>query len=129
MVELLVVIAILGLIASLVGPQVMKHFAGAKTDAARLQIADFSAALDLYYLDVGEYPSTNDGLRALVTRPDSAATWNGPYLKKVALPVDPWGRAYEYVSPGDNGPYEIVSRGADGKAGGDGDGADIVSWE
>lgn len=129
LIELLVVIAILGLVASLVGPSVMRQFGGAKADTARLQIADLSAALDLYYLDLGHYPTTAEGLAALVSAPESARDWNGPYLKKTAVPSDPWGNTYLYKAPGENGPYDLVSYGADSQLGGERDSADITSWE
>jgi general secretion pathway protein G len=129
LIELLVVIAILGLIASLVGPSVMRQFGGAKADAARLQLADLGAALDLFYLDLGRYPTTSEGLAALVAPPPGIAGWDGPYLKKAGVPQDPWGEAYRYQSPGTHGPYDIVSFGADRQPGGEKDNADIVSWE
>lgn len=129
LIELLVVIAILGLVASLVGPSVMRQFGSAKADTARLQIADLSAALDLYYLDIGRYPTTAEGLASLVSAPETAREWNGPYLKKTSVPIDPWGNAYVYKAPGQNGPYDLLSYGADGQLGGKRDGADIASWE
>lgn len=129
LIELLIVIAILGLIASLVGPSVMKQFGNAKVDTARLQIADLSAALDLYYLDLGRYPTTAEGLAALVSAPEGARAWNGPYLKKNTVPSDPWGSAYRYKAPGDNGPYDLFSYGADRQLGGERDNADVVSWD
>jgi general secretion pathway protein G len=128
LIELLVVIAILGLIASLVGPQVMKQFAGAKSDTARLQIADLSAGLDLFYIDLGRYPTTEEGLAALTSAPGGLSEWNGPYLKK-SIPNDPWGRPYDYRSSGDSGPVEVVSLGADRQPGGSGDDADITSLD
>jgi general secretion pathway protein G len=129
LIELLVVIAILGLIASLVGPSVMRQFGGAKADTARLQIADLGAALDLYYIDLGRYPTTSEGLAALVASPPGVADWNGPYLKKGAVPQDPWGRPYQYKSPGENGEYDLFSYGADRQPNGEKDSADIVSWK
>lgn len=129
LVELLVVIAILGLLASLVGPQVMKQFGDAKVDAARLQIADLGAGLDIFYLDVGRYPTTSEGLQALVQDPGSADGWNGPYMKKSTVPKDPWGHDYQYSFPGDNGVYDLFSLGADNRSGGEGDNSDIVSWD
>lgn len=129
LIELLVVIAILGLIASLVGPSVMRQFSGAKSDAAQLQIADLEAALDLFYLDLGRYPTTDEGLSALVAAPPGLETWDGPYLKKASVPVDPWGEPYRYKSPGETGPYEIVSYGADRQPGGTKENADISSSE
>lgn len=127
--ELLVVLVILGLLASLVGPQVLKQIGGSKSKAATLQIAEFSTALDLFHLDVGRYPSTGEGLAALVSAPDDARFWNGPYLKKSVIREDPWGNAYRYQSPGDHGAYDLYSLGADGREGGDGENADIASWE
>jgi general secretion pathway protein G len=129
LIELLVVIAILGFIASLVGPSVIKQFGGAKVDTARLQISDLSAALDLYYLDLGRYPTTAEGLAALIAAPDDVRDWDGPYLKKSAVPNDPWGNTYGYKAPGDNGPYDLFSYGADRQLGGERDNADVVSWE
>ena len=129
LIELLVVIAILGLVASLVGPSVIRQFGGAKADTARLQIADLSAALDLYYLDLGRYPTTAEGLTALVSAPEAANDWNGPYLKKISVPSDPWGNAYVYKAPGEGSPYDLISYGADSQLGGERDSADIASWE
>ncbi len=129
LIELLVVLAILGLLTAIVGPKVIGKLGGAKRDAAEIQIADLGAALDLYYLDVGNYPSKEQGLGALTVEPDGASGWNGPYLKKSKLPKDPWGNEYQYDFPGKNGAYDIVSFAADGVLGGSDDGADIASWE
>jgi general secretion pathway protein G len=128
LIELLVVLVIIGLLAALVGPTLYQRIKPARESAARAQIENFSTALDGYMVDVGRYPSTQDGLKALRTKPEGAAKWNGPYLKK-EIPLDPWGQAYVYRAPGRNGGYEIVSYGADGREGGDGDNADITSWE
>jgi general secretion pathway protein G len=129
LVELLVVLAILGLLAGLVGPQVMKFLGSSKTKTAALQIEDLAATLDLYRLEIGRYPNTSEGLGALVTDPGNAPNWNGPYLKKGAVPKDPWGNDYEYRAPGQNGPYDIWSLGADGQEGGEGEDKDLRSWE
>lgn len=129
LVELLVVLAILGLLAGLVGPQVMKFLGSSKTKTAALQIEDLGATLDLYRLEVGRYPSTSEGLEALVADPGNTPNWNGPYLKKAQVPKDPWGNEYQYRSPGQNGPYDIWSLGADGRDGGEGEDQDIKSWE
>jgi general secretion pathway protein G len=129
LIELLVVIAILGFIASLVGPSVIRQFGGAKVDTARLQIADFGAALDLFFLDLGRYPTTTEGLAALVTSSAATRGWDGPYLKTGTVPDDPWGQPYHYKSPGDNGPYDLYSHGADNQPSGEKDNADIVSWK
>jgi general secretion pathway protein G len=128
LIELLVVLVILGLLAGLVGPQVLRHLGGAKSDTAQLQISELGAGLDLYHLEVGRYPSSNEGLQALVEAPPSVSNWHGPYLKKSTLPKDPWGNAYNYRYPGDNGPYDLYSYGADNAEGGEGDNRDIVSW-
>lgn len=129
LIELLVVIAILGLIVGLVGPQVMKYFRGAKSDTARLQIEDFGAGLDLFYLENSRYPSSQEGLNALIEKPAGLDKWNGPYLKKKKIPKDPWGYAYHYDFPGQHGPYDLYSYGADNSPGGDGENADVGNWE
>lgn len=117
LVEVLVVISIIGLIMGLVGPRVLNYLSDAKVKAAKIQIESFSSALDLYFLDVGRYPSSTEGLNALMQRPSSANAWNGPYLKGTIVPKDPWGSAYVYKSPGDRKPYDIMSFGPDGANG------------
>lgn len=130
LIELLVVLVILGLIASLAGPQVMKYLGGAKTDTAKQQIHLFEGILDGYKLDNGRYPTTQEGLAALVAAPAGVTSWKGPYLKKNSVPKDPWNNDYHYVSPGEqNRPYDILSYGADGKPGGEGESKDVNSWE
>lgn len=126
--ELLIVLVIVGLLAALVGPTLYQRINPAKQSVARAQIENFMTALDSYFLDNGNFPAPQQGLNALRTRPESAAKWNGPYLKK-EIPADPWGNPYVYRSPGRNGGYEIISYGADGKEGGEGEHADINSWE
>ncbi|CAL79981.1 General secretion pathway protein G [Bradyrhizobium sp. ORS 278] len=126
LVEMLVVITIIGLIMGLIGPRVLNYLSESKTKAARIQLQSFSSALDLFYLDVGRYPSTSEGLAALAQRPAGLNTWNGPYLKGGAVPKDPWNAAYVYRAPGDHGPFDILSYGADGQEGGTGTAADIV---
>jgi general secretion pathway protein G len=111
LVEMLVVITIIGLIMALVGPRVLSYLSESKVKAAKIQIESFEAALDLYYLDNGAYPASNEGLKALVQRPGSAAAWNGPYLRTGSVPDDPWGHPYVYKVPGDHSPYEIDSYG------------------
>lgn len=125
LIEMLVVLVIIGLIMGLVGPRVLNYLTDARIKAARLQIEALSNALDLYYLDTGRYPASNEGLSALVKRPGNVNTWNGPYIKGDTVPRDPWGNAYVYRSPGDRAPYEIVSLGSDGRDGGTGNAADI----
>ena len=129
LVELLVVLAILGLLAGLVGPQVMKFLGTSKTKTAKLQIEDLVATLDLYRLETGRYPTNDEGLEALVTKPGNAVNWNGPYLKKGDVPKDPWGFEYQYRSPGEHGGVDIWSLGADNREGGEGENADLKSWE
>ncbi len=114
LVEMLVVITIIGIVMALVGPRVLGYLGESKVKAAKIQIQSLSAALDLYFLDNGSYPSSSEGLVALVQRPGSAPAWNGPYLKSVAVPDDPWGHPYVYKVPGDRTPYEIDSFGAGG---------------
>jgi general secretion pathway protein G len=126
--ELLIVLVIIGLLAALVGPTLYQRIAPARESTARAQLENFATALDSYFVDLGRYPSTQDGLKALRAKPENADKWNGPYLKK-EIPADPWGNQYVYRAPGRNGGYEIVSFGADGREGGDGENADIQSWE
>ena len=123
LVELLVVLAILGMLAALVGPQVLNQLGGAKSKSATIQIRDFEQALELYKLDVGRFPRSGEGLEALVRQPSGAKGWNGPYLKKDELPMDPWGNPYEYRVSGSR--IEIISYGADGRAGGSDEDADV----
>jgi len=122
LIELLVVLAILTLLAGLVGPRVLGQLGGAKTKTAGVQIADLDKSLELFKLDVGRFPSSEEGLNALVNKPGNAAGWNGPYLKG-GVPTDPWGKPYQYALNG--GVVEIVSFGADGVAGGEGENADV----
>ena len=129
LVELLVVLAILALLAGLVGPQVMKFLGSSKTKTAKLQIEELSGALDLYRLEVGRYPTTNDGLDVLVQKPSDVTNWNGPYLKKPQVPKDPWGFEYRYRAPGEHGAFDIYSLGADNAEGGDGENQDVASWQ
>ena len=128
LIELLVVMVIIGLLAALVGPRFIRQEEKAKLKAAKAQIELLGTALDTFRLDVGRYPTTDEGLEVLRTKPGSLERWDGPYLKK-ELPQDPWGKAYAYKSPSEHGPFEIVSYGADGTPGGEGDNRDITSWE
>jgi general secretion pathway protein G len=125
LVELLVVLAILGMLAALVGPQVLNQLGGAKSKSAAIQIRDFEQALELYKLDVGRFPGSNEGLNALVRQPSSAKGWNGPYLKKDEVPMDPWGNPYQYRVSGST--IDISSYGSDGRQGGSGEDADVSS--
>lgn len=129
LIELLVVLAIIGLLAQLVGPQVMKHLGTSKTKAAKIQIEELAGALDMYRLDVGSYPSSEQGLKALVEKPGNVSIWNGPYLRKNKVPQDPWLKDYQYVAPGQHGKFDLFSLGADGREGGEGEDQDLASWE
>ncbi len=128
LVELLVVLVIIGLLASLVAPRVIKYLGGAKTSTANVQIERLSGVLDLYRLEVGRYPTDSEGLEALLEAPPNAVGWNGPYLKKAAALVDPWGEPYIYRRPGEHGEFDIYSLGADGQDGGEGEDQDLTSW-
>lgn len=124
LIELLVVLAILTMLAGLIGPRVLGLLGGAKSKTAAVQIADLEKSLEIFKLDVGRFPSTAEGLDALANRPGSANGWNGPYLKG-GVPNDPWGKPYVFSSPTANGGFEIISLGADGLPGGEGENADI----
>lgn len=126
--ELLLVLVIIGLLAALVGPTLYQRIKPAKESAARAQIENFMTALDSYFIDTGHFPASQQGLPVLRVKPEGEAKWNGPYLKK-DIPNDPWGNPYVYRAPGRNGGFEIVSYGADGKEGGEGENKDVVSWE
>ncbi|MGQ9369542.1 type II secretion system major pseudopilin GspG [Azospirillum sp. ST 5-10] len=126
--ELLVVLAILGLLAVVATPQVLKYLGSARHETARVQVQNLGTALDLYRFETGRYPTTQEGLQALVAAPPGVARWAGPYLKTKESLVDPWGRPYHYRSPGEHGPYDLASLGADGQPGGDGEDRDETSW-
>ncbi len=128
LIEILVVLAILGLLAGLVGPNLLNRLDSAKSKTANVQIKDLEQGLEMFKLDVGRFPTTEEGLEALQSQPSSAAGWNGPYLKGT-VPVDPWGRGYLYKSPGEHADVDILSYGEDGKPGGEGDSADIHNWK
>ncbi|HZD39960.1 MAG TPA: type II secretion system major pseudopilin GspG [Terriglobales bacterium] len=128
LIELLVVMVIIGLLAALVGPRFIRQEEKAKIKAAKAQIELLGTALDTFRLDVGRYPSTEEGLESLRTKPGGLERWDGPYLKK-DVPLDPWGKSYAYRSPGEHGAFDVTSYGADGVPGGDGDNRDITSWE
>jgi general secretion pathway protein G len=126
--ELLVVMVIIGLLVGYVAPMYFKQVGKSEVKVARAQIESFGKALDQYRLDAGHYPTTEQGLQALVVKPADEARWDGPYLKK-GVPTDPWGTAYIYKRPGTKGEYDIISLGKDGAPGGTGEDADIGSWE
>ena len=129
LIELLVVLVILSFLGGIVGPRLLKHIGQAKLDTAALQIEDLSAALDVYMLENGQYPTTDQGLDALVEAPDDSNAWNGPYLRKNKVPADPWDNDYQYKSPGEYGDYDLLSYGADNAPGGDKDASDVTNWE
>jgi general secretion pathway protein G len=118
LVEMLVVLGILGLVVGLVGPRVLNYLSDSKVKAAQIQMENLASAVDLYYLDNGRYPSTEEGLMSLVRRPPTASAWNGPYLKTNGVPKDPWGHDYLYRTPGQSAPYDIGSLGPEGREGG-----------
>ncbi|HWU98159.1 MAG TPA: type II secretion system major pseudopilin GspG [Oxalicibacterium sp.] len=123
--ELLVVIVIIGLLASYVGPKYFSQIGKSEVTLARSQMEAFEKALDTYRLDVGRYPTTEEGLQAIMVKPSNATKWNGPYLKK-EIPLDPWGQAYQYRAPGKSSDFELLSLGKDGQAGGADENADIT---
>jgi general secretion pathway protein G len=127
LIELLVVMVIIALFATIVGTRVGRNVDKARQVAAKSQISEFESALEQFKLDVGRYPSNEEGLEALHSRPANAPNWDGPYLRKV-VPNDPWSKAYVYRFPGSHGDFDLMSLGADGQEGGDGDNTDIVSW-
>ena len=128
LIELLIVMVILGILAALVGPRMFGKVGKSRQKAAKAQISLFETAMDTYRLDVGKYPTTDQGLEALRVKPDGVEKWDGPYVSK-DVPVDPWGNRYVYESPGEHGDYDLISLGADGNPGGEGEDEDIVSWK
>ena len=127
LIEILVVLVLIGIVLGIVGGNFIGKGEKAKADAAKIEINQIAQTLDLYKLEVGRYPTTQEGLQALVAAPSGATNWNGPYWKKQSIPKDPWGNEYKYVSPAANAPYEIMSLGADGKEGGEGPNKDLSS--
>ncbi|NNG05463.1 MAG: type II secretion system major pseudopilin GspG [Inquilinus sp.] len=128
LVELLVVLAIIGLLAVLVAPRVIGYLSGAKVDTAKIQVERLAGVLDLYRLEVGRYPTQEEGLGILFDRPAQAANWNGPYIRNRESLNDPWGQPYGYRFPGTHGEFDLFTLGADGREGGDGENQDITSW-
>jgi general secretion pathway protein G len=128
LIELMIVLFILGLLAALVAPRLMGRVGKAKQKTAQAQIQLLATALDLFHLDVGRYPTEEEGLKVLYQRPDTMPSWSGPYLDKPP-PKDPWGRDYNYKCPGEHAPYDLWSWGADGQPEGEGENADITNWE
>ncbi len=126
LIEILVVLVLIAVVMGIVGGNFLGKGEKAKADAAKIEIGQIGQTLDLYKLETGRYPTTQEGLQALITAPSGVANWNGPYWKNATLPKDPWGNEYKYASPGTKAPYDIVSYGADGKEGGEGAGKDIT---
>lgn len=126
--ELLVVLAIMGLLAAIAGPQVLKYLGSSRIQTAKVQIQNLVASLELFYLDVGRYPSEAEGLKALIEPAATAPGWNGPYLRRAEALRDPWGAPYQYHNSGKAKGFEILSLGSDGVEGGSGDAQDIGNW-
>ena len=129
LIEILVVLVLIGIVLGIVGGNFIGRGEKAKGDAAKIEIGQISQALDLFKLETGRYPTTQEGLQALIQAPSGVSNWNGPYWKRSSVPKDPWGNEYKYNSPGQSGPYDILSLGADGKEGGDGPNKDITSTQ
>ena len=127
--ELLIVMLIIGLLAAFVAPRMIGKVGKSKQTIAKAQIESLCTALDTYKLDTDKYPTQEEGLSALISQPANAESWHGPYLAKKNVPKDPWGNDYVYTYPGNNGEFDIIAYGADGKEGGEGEDADVVSWE
>ncbi|MDE2184070.1 MAG: type II secretion system major pseudopilin GspG [Alphaproteobacteria bacterium] len=126
--ELLVVLAILGLLAAIATPMVLHYLESAKVSTAKTEVSNLSAGLDLFKYDVGRYPTTAEGLNALLVAPPGVDNWNGPYVKKTTDLVDPWGRPYNYRSPGQHGEYDLYSNGAKGEKASASGKPQIASW-
>jgi general secretion pathway protein G len=126
--ELLVVLAILGLLAAIVAPQVIRYLGSSKSQTAKVQVQNLSAALELFRLDVGRYPTQDEGLKAMLTPSASATSWNGPYLQKAGGLTDPWGEPYQYRAPGKHGEADVFSLGSDKAEGGNGEAKDVGNW-
>ena len=128
LIELLVVMVIIALFATLVGQRVFRNVEKARQTTAKAQIGEFESVLDAFRLDVGRYPTTEEGLQALRVRPGNIERWDGPYLRK-DVPLDPWQRPYVYHCPGPHGDFDLYSLGADGQDGGEGEAADVTNWK
>ena len=129
LIEILVVLVLIGIVMGIVGGNYLGQGEKAKQKAAKIEIEQIGQTLDMFKLEVGRYPTTQEGLQALITAPTGVTNWNGPYWKKSTLPKDPWTNEYKYASPGQHGAYDVWSYGADGKEGGEGTDKDITSWQ
>ncbi len=128
LVELLVVLGIIALLAAVVAPQVIRYVSDARVETARVQLKNIESALELYYLDAGQYPTTEQGLEALVSAPAGLETWRGPYIKLKKGIVDPWGQTFSYEQPGEHGALDLFTLGRDKAVGGEGEDRDILNW-
>lgn len=128
LIELLVVLSIVLLLTTVAVPQFMRYLDRAKSDSAKVAIENIGTSLDMYRLDVGRYPTESEGLRALTSAPENLPRWNGPYLKRAGMTIDPWSREYRYAIPGKHGDYDLYSYGADAREGGEGPNKDVTSW-
>ncbi len=128
LIELLVVMVIIAMFATLVGQRLFRNVERARETQAKAQISEFESVLDTFRLDVGRYPTTEEGLQAMRTRPGTLERWDGPYLRK-DVPLDPWQHPYVYRFPGQHGDYDLLALGADGQEGGEGENADVVNWK
>jgi general secretion pathway protein G len=129
LIEILVVLTLIGVVLGLVGSNYLGKSEQAKAKAAKIEVEQVGQALDLFKLEIGRYPTSQEGLQALVTAPAGVDNWAGPYWKKNTVPKDPWGHDFVYQAPGAHGDYDLLSYGADGKEGGDGVNKDITSWD
>lgn len=128
LIELMVVLLILVFLASIAAPRVSHYLRRAKTEAAKVQVEALAAAVDSFHLDLGRFPTSDEGLRVLTDRPAASPQWDGPYVKKQASLVDPWGNPYRYLSPGRHGDFDVFSYGSDNREGGEGDAQDVGNW-
>lgn len=128
LVELLVVLGIIALLMALIAPQVLRYLSAAKSETGLAQLKNLESALELYYLDAGEYPTNEQGIEALNEAPANAKGWRGPYIKQKTGLLDPWGKPYVYRVPGQHGAFDLFSLGRDGADGGEGENKDLVNW-
>lgn len=126
--ELLVVLAILGLLAAIIAPQVLRYLGSSRSQVAKVQVQNISAALELFRVDAGRYPTPDEGLKALVTPPPGLPNWNGPYMQQATALTDPWGQPYHYAVPGKHGEVDVYTLGSDNAEGGSGEAKDVGNW-
>lgn len=129
LIELLVVLGIIALLMTLVAPQVIRYLSEAKSETALIQMKNIESALEMYYLDTGQYPDEQSGLKALVEAPNGVKNWSGPYLKRDKGILDPWGKPFIFKAPGDHDSYDISTFGRDAAPGGTGENKDILNWQ